>query len=395
MSAIDANTLLTMIVFAVPFLIVAISWIMDYTGAKSNKRKREEADANFGKVVADLSSDSPTTQLSAAFLLRRYFSMKIGKENYLHTATVGVISSILRTLPTGIFQKTLADGLAYADDLSGVDMQRTNLQGIYLGRKGKTLLLNRTDMFKANIAGGLIDGAVAHNVVMYAAVLSGARIKNSDFSNADFRCADLTNVRFQDVTLAGANFENAINVPPDIASALKNGFYPGTEKVTTTPTEPKKTIFFSMPGYMSKEDELTIKAYRDYLRSRNYEVEMYTRDTYPRFGQLSQVKASIERCGGMVAFGTKQTHIKEGTYRPGMTGEKQLADCWLSTPWNELEVGMAAMKGIPILLVKDESIVEGIFDDVISESFVTTLYSKDRINDLDSNRVLNQWLSGL
>ena len=107
MSAIDANALLTMIGFAVPFLIVAISWIMDYTGAKSNKRKREEADANFGKVVADLSSDSPATQLSAAFLLRRYFSMKIGKENYLHTATVGVISSILRTLPTGIFQKTV------------------------------------------------------------------------------------------------------------------------------------------------------------------------------------------------------------------------------------------------------------------------------------------------
>lgn len=56
---------------------------------------------------------------------------------------------------------------------------------------------------------------------------------------------------------------------------------------------------------------------------------------------------------------------------------------------------MAAMKGIPILPVKDESIAEGIFDDVISESFVTTLYPKDRINDLDSNQVLNQWLSGL
>ena len=153
MSAIDANALLTMIVFAVPFLIVAISWIMDYTGAKSNKRKREEADANFGKVVADLSA-----------------------HGHCGCHIVDSAHSAHRHIP-----------------------------------------------------------------------------ENSDFSNADFRRADLTNIRFQDVTLAGANFENAINVPPDIASALKNGFYPGTEKVTTTPTEPKKTIFFSMPGYMSKE----------------------------------------------------------------------------------------------------------------------------------------------
>lgn len=84
---------------------------------------------------------------------------------------------------------------------------------------------------------------------------------------------------------------------------------------------------------------------------------------------------NIEKCGAMTAFGTKQTFIKEGVYRPGMNGERTINGGWLSTPWNEVEVGMATMAGIPILLVKDDDIEDGIFDDAISESFISTIAS--------------------
>ena len=66
------------------------------------QKDREEYLRSFDTVVAQLSSDKKASQLSAAILLR--------------------------TLPTGVFQKTLGDGLAYAGDLSGADLQRTNLQ---------------------------------------------------------------------------------------------------------------------------------------------------------------------------------------------------------------------------------------------------------------------------
>lgn len=38
-------------------------------------------------------------------------------------------------VPTGVFQKTLADGLAYGHDLSKADLQKTNLQDAYIGSK--------------------------------------------------------------------------------------------------------------------------------------------------------------------------------------------------------------------------------------------------------------------
>lgn len=253
--------------------------------------------------------------------------------------------------------------------------------------------MHSTDLFMSNLTYGLIDNVDAKGIILYNALLYGTIIKNSDFSNANFVGADLTKVKFKNVILKGADFSKAINVPVEIQSFLVDNIYSSDEPITTTNIMTEKLIFFSMPGNMSKEDEMTVIAYRQYLINLGYDVIYYNRDTYPRFGQLSQIKAAIEKCAAMIAFGTKQTYIKEGVYRPKMNGERFLKDIWLSTPWNEVEVGMATMAGIPILLVKDDDIEDGIFDDVISESFISTLTSKIDIKDLGRNQVFTAWLS--
>jgi uncharacterized protein YjbI with pentapeptide repeats len=397
------------IAFLVPVLILASNWFLEYTGIKSNKRKRDEANESFNKVVENLSSENTSSQLSAAVLLRRFFNKKIGKTFYLRKETIGVISAILRTLPAGVYQKTLADGLAYADDLSFEDLQRTNLQNIYLGSKQKRVRLEQTDLFMANLSYGLIDKVDAPGVILYNAILFHTRIKDSDFSNADFTGADLSNISFVNVNLKGAKFSRATNIPEDLQAHLNSNYVFGedtkTDNVleeeqkdkknvnfTSKNSEKPKTIFFSMPGNMSKDDEAMVAAYRDYLtKNLRFEIVYYNRDTYPRFGQLSKIKSSIEKCAALIAFGTKQTFIKEGTYRPGMIGERQINQGWLSTPWNEVEVGMATMAGIPILLIKDDDIDDGIFDDIISEAFIYTLSSKTDIKELDNNPTFKEW----
>lgn len=383
------------VAFLVPILILASNWILEYTGIKSDKRKRDEANDSFNKIVENLSSENTTSQLSAAVLLRRFFNKKIGKTFYLRKETIGVMSAILRTLPTGIYQKTLADGLAYAGDLSLEDLQRTNLQNIYLGSKNTSVRLHKTDLFMANLSYGLIDHVDAQGIILYNAILFGTRIKNSDFTNADFTGADLTNVSMVNVKLQGAKFFRATNIPKEIKVHLnRDGVFTNKFKeksVTTKTIESRKNIFFSMPGNMSKDDESMVAAYRDYIVKLGYDVIYYNRDTYPRFGQLSQIKSSIEKCAALIAFGTKQTFIKEGVYRPGMNGERQINHGWLSTPWNEVEVGMAAMVGLPILLIKDEDIDDGIFDNVISETFIYTIAAKTDIKELDKNQIFSDW----
>lgn len=400
---IGTDSVIAMMIFIIPFIMIATNWFMEYTGLKSNKRKQEEANNDFNRTVEHLSSENYAAQLSAAVLLRRYMTLKIGNVYYLRTETVNVISAILRTLPTGVYQKTLADGLTYAEDISGADLQRTNLQVAYIGSKKNRLKINGADLYMSNLSYALVENVEAIGAVFGQAILFGTKFRDCDLTGANFEGADLTNVVFINVTLNNAKFSKATNIPPEIIPHLKeNKFIISANttdsnikegKITTKRANGSNVVFFSMPGNMSINDGVIINAYREYLRQLGFDVKFYTRDTYPHSGQLSTVKCGILESVGMVAFGTRQTFINQGVYRPGMEGEKSLSGSWLSTPWNEVEVGMAVMAGIPILLVKDDAISDGIFDDVISESYIYSISAKTEMKELEHNQKFAEWLS--
>ena len=97
----------------------------------------------------------------------------------------------------------------------------------------------------------------------------------------------------------------------------------------------------------------------------------------------------------MIAFGFKQIEINQGKYRPGTSDEKQWIDKWLSTPWNEIEVGIGMAIGMPILLVHDQDIKEGVFDNELSECFVARIPSNEDSRRLEYNRSFQEWFSKL
>ena len=171
-----------------------------YYVVQSKIRRREEYFKSFDTVVAQLSSSNPSSQLAAAVLLRRYFDIgKIREDAKLRTETINVISAMLRVLPVGILQKTLADGLAYAVELQGADLQRANLQNAYLGVKEerKRIHVQNADLFMADLSYALMENIDGRESVFYNAVLFNARIKKSDFSRANFRGADLKGAPFR------------------------------------------------------------------------------------------------------------------------------------------------------------------------------------------------------
>ena len=99
----------------------------------------------------------------------------------------------------------------------------------------------------------------------------------------------------------------------------------------------------------------------------------------------------------MVVFGFKQTHVIEGYYRPGTEVTKHWTDKWLPSPWNEIEVGMAAMKDIPVLILKEKGINTGIFDSVLSETDITTYTVPEKAMSIEWEgcNELQQFLSKL
>jgi hypothetical protein len=95
----------------------------------------------------------------------------------------------------------------------------------------------------------------------------------------------------------------------------------------------------------------------------------------------------------MVVFGLKQVQIDKATFRPGTREEENWENRWLPTPWNEIEFGLGAMLGLPILLVKDSDIDSGIFDCHISESFIVVVSANAKIDDVVKERDFKLWMS--
>ena len=372
-----------------------LKFVQDFL--QSESRKRENYYKSFDTVVAQLSSDVKTSQLSAAILMRRYFK-EIGnkKRADLHLEAINVISSLLKVLPTGVFQKTLGDGLAYAVNLSKIDLQNTNLQNLYLGRKDDTRIqMQETDMFMADLSYANLDKIDGQGAVFMNSILYHASIKNCDFSNAYFYGADLSNAYFKNVILYGADFSKASNLPIEFQGHLsEDNKFMSKEPITTPSTKQEgKVIFFSMPGSLSKQAEVITKDYRDFLEAKGYKVLYYEKDEYPEFGQFNKIRQSITNSSAMIAFGFKQINIKQGVLHPNTAAEVEIQDKYMSTSWNELEVGMGLMNKLPILLVKDKDIDSGVFDSKLSEAFVATITADYNSRELEYNQTLKNWLS--
>ena len=291
-----------------------LKFVLDFVQREAVKR--ENYYKSFDTVVAQLSSDVKTSQLSAAILMRRYFKELGNKKRAdLHLEAINVISSLLKVLPTGVFQKTLGDGLAYAINLSKVDLQNTNLQNLYLGRKDDTRIqMQETDMFMADLSYANLDKIDGQGAVFMNSILYHASIKNCDFTNAYFYGADLSNVYFKNVILYGADFSKASNLPIEFQGHLsEDNKFLSKEPITTPSTKQEgKIIFFSMPGSLSKQAEVITKDYRDFLEGKGYKVLYYEKDEYPEFGQFSKIRQSITNSSAMIAFGFKQINIEKG-----------------------------------------------------------------------------------
>lgn len=360
----------------------------------THRKTKTELLNSFSKTVEQLASANAESQLSAAIILRRFLNVKLGfRGKFLFNETVNVISSILRTLPTGIYQKTLGDGLAYAVDLSEKDLQKTNLQDLYIGNKQHRIKMRKTDLFMADLSYALLQNIDGQEAIFYNAILLRTQIKDCDFSFANFMGADLTNALFTNVVLYGANFSNAFNVPEEIDKCLVNGIYQDTKPVTLVVNKNPKTIFFSMPSVMTKSEELLTKEYKRILEMRKCNVIYYIKDNYPKYGQFNRVRESIRKSSGVIAFGFKQINIAEGYYRPNTSSEKKLSSCWMSTPWSDIEVGMSLMLGLPVLMVHDGEVKQGVFDDNLNECFIGKICVDTDIRDIEHHPVFDNWIN--
>lgn len=363
-------------------VLAAFVAIIRYFQYKTKRDKIQQVRDSFDAVVKSLSSEDEAERLAGAILLRRFFDRKteVGVAGVPYSReAVNVMAAILRGQRTaGNFQKLLADGLAFAPSLQRVDLQKTNLQYAYLGARKKgdggaeiVTDLTDADFYRADLSGASLKKAIARGAKFYQARMHNCVLSEAHLEGASFFDADLKGAKFTGAYLSGAKFQYARNIPPALAQKLdENGLYQDTKQFSSPDSDVGTSsirVFISKPGYLTYQQEQYIKSLLTRLETEGMTPQTLERADYPNFGTFSEVQRLMADCAGAVIFGFKELEVQKGVWRSGSPEEHQVEQMSLSTPWNQIEAGMAVMLGIPMLVLCQRGISGGVFDTAAGE----------------------------
>jgi hypothetical protein len=74
----------------------------------------------------------------------------------------------------------------------------------------------------------------------------------------------------------------------------------------------------------------------------------------------SAIKHAVIEAHGALILGFRQTHVLSATSLPSSEEAGERAE-WLPTPWNQIEAGMAITAGLPVLVVAEDGVADGVF----------------------------------
>ncbi|MCJ2043741.1 hypothetical protein MKK58_04210 [Methylobacterium sp. J-078] len=135
----------------------------------------------------------------------------------------------------------------------------------------------------------------------------------------------------------------------------------------------KIPVFLSAPTSLSSEQRKSYDLVVEFLKEENLEGRALGRTDFPDTNPLSEVLYIARSCFGGIILGFQQAWIINGFYKVN-TPQKSSANQTLHpTPWNHLEAGILFALGKPLLILREEGVVGGLFDTGSSDSFLIKL----------------------
>ena len=151
-------------------------------------------------------------------------------------------------------------------------------------------------------------------------------------------------------------------------------------------------IFISVGGTSTAEQEEFVKAVEQRLTSENLIPNTVGRNKFSANAPLLAVKELMEDCTGLIIIALERTYFEKGKERRGSSKEKELNDVKFTTPWNQIEAGMAYAKGLPILAIIEDGIrVEGLLEKGYDWYVLTVDPNVNALSTVEFNGVLSSW----
>lgn len=129
----------------------------------------------------------------------------------------------------------------------------------------------------------------------------------------------------------------------------------------------KVSVFLSYPKPFMDEQQRFIDRVWDYLDSSGFVARTLGVTDYDSDAPLKAIRRLMLESNGLITVAFRRTYIKqgEGNSRTNITSRASypLSDRWLTSPWAHIEPAMAFQMGLPILLLREQGIIEeGLFE---------------------------------
>lgn len=414
----------------ITFIITIISFIIPLgaTAVVTLYQRIKHNEENFIRCTSDLHADNEIKQITSAILLRSFISMKAYTKK-----TINVIVALLRVLPNGSLQKTLADGLSETCDAKGHDFQDMNLHNVLIKPKTyirfeiennrkeleKRLLFTGTDFYKSDIGAGCINSVNFDGAIFNEAILTGTTFRNCTFRKAKFSLTDLNNTKFIDCELAGAEFDKAKRLSkayvitadhikenekdPEKKKSLINfldssgTFTSWQEKRKYREKKKNNKIFVSRLGAMDSKQQIN---FDNILRQisktcKGIEFIYIKREDYRDSGQLTMIKDAMSQCSGAIIMAFSYLRVENGIIHENLseTDREKATDFSFSSPWIQIETAFASSNNLPCLIITEDNLkCNGIFDDKIIKNDDLMLKMEYKGNITGENEsTIKQW----
>lgn len=150
----------------------------------------------------------------------------------------------------------------------------------------------------------------------------------------------------------------------------------------------KIPVFVSCPTVLNEEQNKKNEMINELLLQYGLERRALGRSDYPLENPLKEVYALARHCAGGIILGFEQIYLEKGTKRRATNEEQDISARSMPTEWNNLEAGILYSLGLPLLIIKEESISGGIFDEGSSSYYVHRFDS-----DVNLHQVFTKWAS--
>jgi hypothetical protein len=133
-------------------------------------------------------------------------------------------------------------------------------------------------------------------------------------------------------------------------------------------------VFLSYPKPCFSKQVEFIDRINSYLTARGFDTRTLGVNEYDPDAPLKAIRRLMMESNGLITVAFRRTYVEKGTgrFRTDISKlqEVPIDAKWLTTPWAHIEPAMAYQLGLPILILREE----GVLDDGILERGVVGLY---------------------